>query len=163
MVKGSGIYDHNSEIEISATPATGYFKEWSGGMLNDPTAPLTTIILNKDTNITASFERVVYTLQLNDSIGGTVSDGGQYYYGYLASISAWPDEGYKFMRWEGGLVEDQNIPYTTASMIADRNLTAIFEAIPLSDNLENTKEIAPDWYDSSWFGTPSKKVGGLTT
>jgi hypothetical protein len=38
-------------------------------------------------------------------------------------------------------------------MITDRNLTALFEIIPLTDNLENTTEIAPDWYDSSWFGT----------
>jgi uncharacterized repeat protein (TIGR02543 family) len=153
-VKGSGIYNHGSVVEISATPITGYtFKKWSGGNLHAPTSSLTTITLTEDTNITASFDRIVYNLQLNASIGGTVSGGGRYYYGYIASVSAIPENGYKFMRWEGDTVQDQNIPFTTTSMISDRNLTAVFEVIPLSENLEDTTEIAPDWYDSAWFGT----------
>tara|TARA_B100000035_G_scaffold25504_1_gene20010 strand:- start:4997 stop:8554 length:3558 start_codon:yes stop_codon:yes gene_type:complete len=153
-VKGSGIYNHGSEVEIYATPATGYsFKKWNGGNPDNPTSSLATIILTEDTNITASFDRIVYTLQLNASIGGTVSKGGKYYYGYLASVSATPENGYKFIRWEGDSVQNPNIPFTTTSMITDRNLTALFEIIPLTDNLENTTKIAPDWYDSSWFGT----------
>ena len=108
-MKGSGIYNHGSEVEIYATPATGYsFKKWNGGNPDNPTSSLATIILTEDTNITASFDRIVYTLQLNASIGGTVSKGGKYYYGYLASVSATPE--YKFIRWEGDSVQNPNIP-----------------------------------------------------
>ena len=153
-VDGGGIYNHGSEVEISATPATGYsFKKWNGGNPDNPTSSLATIILTEDTNITASFDRIVYTLQLNASIGGTVSAGGEYYYGYFAPITATPRDGYRFIRWEGDSVQNPNIPFTTTSMITDRNLTALFEIIPLTDNLENITKIAPDWYDSSWFGT----------
>ena len=64
-VDGGGIYNHGSEVEISATPATGYsFKKWNGGNPDNPTSSLATIILTEDTNITASFDRIVYTLQL---------------------------------------------------------------------------------------------------
>ena len=71
----------------------------------------------------------------------------------IASVSATPENGYKFIRWEGDSVQNPNIPFTTTSMITDRNLTALFEIIPLTDNLEKLSKIAPDWYDSSWFGT----------
>ena len=160
-VKGSGIYSFGSVVEISAIPQPGYsFINWSGANLAFPDSSNSSITLTEDTNITARFERIVYTLQLNSGIGGTVSGGGKYYYGYFASISATPDNGYQFLRWEGNSVQDNNLPFTTTNMTTDRNLTAVFELIPLSKNLENTSEIAPDWFNSSWFGTFFQNTSG---
>ena len=160
-VKGSGIYSFGSVVEISAIPQPGYsFINWSGANLAFPDSSNSSITLTEDTNITARFERIVYTLQLNSGIGGTVSGGGKYYYGYFASISATPDNGYQFLRWEGNSAHDNNLPFTTTNMTTDRNLTAVFELIPLSKNLENTSEVAPDWFNSSWFGTFFQNTSG---
>ena len=79
-VKGSGIYSFGSVVEISAIPQPGYsFINWSGANLAFPDSSNSSITLTEDTNITARFELIVYTLQLNSGIGGTVSGGGKYY------------------------------------------------------------------------------------
>ena len=127
IVMGSGQYDYGSNVEISATPLSGYsFSEWEGPNLVDSTSSTTQIRLTEDTNVTAHFTRVVYPLTVNSTVGGSVSGEGKFYYGYNASISALPSEGYGFVKWAGSGVTDPSLPFTSVSMTEDRNVTAEF-------------------------------------
>ena len=225
IVTGSGLYDYGSNVEITATSLPGYsFARWLGPNLADSFSSTTQVRLTKDSNVTASFNRVVYPLTVNSTLGGLASSDGKFYYGYKASITARPSYGYSFLKWNGSGVAEPNLPFTTVSMIEERNVTAefsvnsyqlnilnsvggtttgegiynynsevsitatpregyefsnwigdgiedvtsastkviitddhvvtpVFKAITLSKNMEGITEIAPDWYDSSWFGT----------
>ena len=46
-----------------------------------------------------------YSIKVNSSKGGNVSDGGEFEYGYNYSLTAIADEGYSFSRWEGAGVK----------------------------------------------------------
>ncbi|NBU86614.1 MAG: hypothetical protein EBS13_04750, partial [Verrucomicrobia bacterium] len=225
IVTGSGLYDYGSNVEITATPLPGYsFAGWLGPNLADSFSSTTQVRLTEDSNVTASFDRIVYPLTVNSTLGGLASGDGKFYYGYKASITARPSYGYSFLKWNGSGVAEPNLPFTTVSMIEERNVTAefsvnsyqlnilnsvggtttgegiynynsevsiaatpregyefsywigdgiedvtsastkviitddhevtpVFKAITLSKNMEGITEIAPDWYDSSWFGT----------
>ena len=53
---GSGLIPYGTLQEISATPDEGYlFSEWTGEGITDPSAPLTTISMTEDRNVTANF------------------------------------------------------------------------------------------------------------
>ena len=82
-----------------------------------------------------------------------ISGGGNFYYGHQASISAFPNSGYKFDGWDGGAIANPLYRFTTVNLISHLNLTAIFSLIPIAQKLEGIHEIAPDLYDSSWFGS----------
>lgn len=126
-ILGSGTYDYGSVVNISAIPQPGYsFNSWNGTTLENPFESSTTITLTGDTNVTASFDRIVYSLSVNSNDGGTVSGSGKFYYGYNASLAAIASEGYSFIRWEGSGVANPSIPFTTIPINADRNVSAVF-------------------------------------
>ena len=152
-VSGAGTYEYGTIVEVTANPLPGYtFEKWSGNAMNNPLIPSTILELTEDMNVTASFTRNLYSLETSATVGGSVSTGGKYYYGYTASLSALAADGYEFTRWEGGTVANSTIPFTTTSMTEDRNVTAVFTVKSLEKSLQGTTEIAPSWYDSSWFG-----------
>ena len=152
-VSGSGTYAYGTFVEIIATPLPGYtFEKWVGSTIKSPSASFTSVELTTDINITASFSRNVYSLQTNATVGGSVSTGGTYYYGYNASLSANASEGYKFEKWEGEGITSPYSPFTTISIIDDRNVTALFSVKSIAENLTGTTEVAPDWFSSTWFG-----------
>ena len=97
-MQGGGIYPYGSVVEISAIPQPGYsFVGWTGGDFHDATAAFTTLTLSEDTNATAQFEPIFYSITVNSSQGGNVSsDGGEFEYGYNYSLTAIADEGYSF-------------------------------------------------------------------
>ena len=160
-VTGSGTYEYGLDANISATADEGYsFGGWQGEGVANPASPNTTIVITEDRNVTAVFSRNIYNLKVNASAGGTVSGGGNFYYGHQASISAFPNSGYKFDGWDGGAIANPLYRFTTVNLISDLNLTAIFSLIPIAQKLEGIHEIAPDWYDSSWFGSFFQNEGG---
>jgi uncharacterized repeat protein (TIGR02543 family) len=163
-VHGGGVYNHGSSVQINATPSSGYtFEKWNGTYAPlDPYSSITSIQLSQDTNLTAQFSRSIYSLQIETLGGGTVSSGGNYYYGYNASISANPANGYQFEKWEGTGIADINSRYTTVQMTADRNVSALFSILSLSDSLNDSVKIAENWYTSTWFGTFFHNQGGWT-
>ena len=152
-VSGAGTYEYGTIVEVTANPLPGYtFEKWSGNAMNNPLIPSTILELTEDMNVTASFTRNLYSLETSATVGGSVSTGAKYYYGYTASLSALAADGYEFTRWEGGTVANSTLPFTTTSMTEDRNVTAVFTVKSLEKSLQGTTEIAPSWYDSSWFG-----------
>ena len=137
-VEGAGQYLSGERASLLAIPQEGYkFTRWTGYHLSDPAVQLIDIDVNKPFYITAEFEKVPISLNLQSSTGGHVQGSGDYHYGENVSISAVPDLGYVFSHWAGGSIQDPYAPSTYINLTEDQSLTAKFELaqpgnIPLS-------------------------------
>ena len=71
---------------------------------------------------------VQYTLTVSASEGGTVStEGGTFDEGTELTFTATPDEGFKFIGWEGN---DSTSESLTVTINSDKTIQALFELIP---------------------------------
>lgn len=113
-VSGGGTYNAGTSANISAEAVTHYnFLGWHDGPYN-PGDDLTLLIDNFDRNRTVTvlsdtlFTAVFIpdmheiTLFVNDASMGTVQGGRTYFYGDTAILTAYPNAGYKFVRWVCG-------------------------------------------------------------
>ena len=66
------------------------------------------------------------SLAVNDTAMGTVNGSGTYEAGTIITISAVPNEGYRFVTWNDGVTEATR----QVSLRSDTSLTAYFEALP---------------------------------
>ena len=130
-VTGSGTFDWNSSVSISATASVGYqFTGWIGTGINDPDDSNTTVLMTQDRNISATFLINSYALSVSvGSAGGSVSSSGSHNHGTQTTVKATPQTGYSFIGWTGDGIADLNAATTTVDMTQDRNVTANFEAI----------------------------------
>jgi hypothetical protein len=124
---GSGNFEENKTIVVTATPNIGYsFVEWVGEDFTDRNSTLA-LTLNNDSNLSAIFELKKYSLTLFETTGGKTSGSGTYDHGTTAKITALPDDGFRFKEWLGNGISD---PYSQATLIeieGDKNFTASFE------------------------------------
>ena len=114
----------DSTAVIQATANYGYhFTQWNDGNTRNPR----TITLTQDTAFTAIFDRNVYQLTLRSSnpTMGTVSGSGTYLYLDTVTISAIPNEGYRFLTWSGGNTDNPRTVTVTGNVI----YTAFFESL----------------------------------
>ena len=122
-----GTYDEGTDVTITATPSEGYrFTGWEG---NDSTSESLTITLNSNQTFQALFELippVQYTLTVTAGEGGSVTDGGTYDDGTEVTITATPNEGYSFVRWDG--LEDTSNEITVL-VSSNTTVVAIFQVI----------------------------------
>jgi len=135
---GAFTYDAGTVVSLTATPATGYqFVKWTGdvGTIANINAASTTITMNGDYSITATFV-AIYDLTISSTAGGSVilPGGGAFTYdtGTVVSLAATPATGYQFVNWTGdvGTIANVNAASTTITMNGDYSITANFEAIP---------------------------------
>ena len=122
-VTGSGTYKIGKKTTISAKRQNGYkFVNWSDGSTENPR------IVSDEVNLIAYFEELAsytLTLNVNDSIMGSVSGAGTYYEGTVVTITAIPKSGYKFVSWNDG-----NTGKTRAITITDNvTYTVTFEEL----------------------------------
>ena len=120
-VSGGGTYLEDAEIEISATPAEHYhFAQWNDGNTDNPR----TITVTSDSTFTAVFaiDQHTVTVVSADTEMGTVSEGGTYDYGTEIQISATPADGYGFVAWNGGNIDNPR----TVIVTEDTTYTATF-------------------------------------
>ena len=111
---GSGNFEENKTIVVTATPSIGYsFVQWVGDGLTDRNSTLV-LTLNNDSNLSAIFELKKHSLSLFDTTGGKTSGSGIYEHGTTAQISALPDDGFRFKEWLGNGISD---PYSQATLI----------------------------------------------
>lgn len=119
---GTGIYDEDATITISATPTQHYhFVSWNDGSTDNPR----TIRVTADVTYTALFaiNQYVITAYANDGAMGSVSGGGVYNYGTYVELRATPNSGYVFSHWSNG--ETAN-PYVVI-LTGDLSIEAFFK------------------------------------
>jgi len=137
---GEGTFkcDAGRVLDLMATPSSGYrFAKWTGavGTIANPNAASTTITVNGNYSIRATFEETeatFYSLAVGVTGSGSTSPTvGQHTYGAGAviSISATPSGGYHFVNWTGnvGSVANVNAASTTITMNGNYSITANFE------------------------------------
>ncbi len=188
-VDGDGEYPAGEEVVISAEANPFWkFVNWTGDTqyVDDPESATAKVTMPaEDISLTANFEELppppVYNLTLiaNPAEGGTVHGEGKYGEGDEVSITATPNEGWKFINWTGDIayVDDPASAKTTVTMPAENiTLTANFEkeaetyTLSLNANppeggraegagqYEKGEEVAitaipnEEWYFTGWTG-----------
>ncbi len=119
-VSGGGLYEDGEIVRISATPKVGYlFARWSDGNTENPRK----ITVESELSLTAEFTAVCRLSVLsNDATMGTVKGSGEYAESTIVILSALPNEGFQFARWNDGSTENPR-PMT---VMDDTELTAEF-------------------------------------
>lgn len=131
-VTGNGTYNYGSNVNLTATPATGYqFVNWtSGGTVVSTNANYTIGGIREDIRYTANFSPLTYTVdaEVNPQNSGTVSGTGTFNYGTDVTLTASPASGYNFVNWTEN---EREVGRTTTYIIQDiaenHRLTANFE------------------------------------
>ncbi len=118
-VEGTGTYDYNTKVYLTAVPDKGYyFVKWSNGMKYNPYY----VYVRSDTTLTAEFAPYRYTITTYAQ-NGSVSGGGTYDYGTTATLTATANEHYHFTRWNDGNTDNPR----TVSVEGDVTYTAKFK------------------------------------
>jgi hypothetical protein len=156
ITPGEGVftYDDGTAVALVAEAEKGYqFVEWTGdvGTIDDVYAATTTITMNGEFSITATF-MVVYDLSASSTAGGSVSTPGEGVFTYgeasVVGLAAEAEEDYRFVEWTGdvGTIADVHTASTTITMNGDYSITA------------NFKEISSFQYDLTIFSTEGGSV-----
>jgi hypothetical protein len=141
---GEGVFTYGeaSVVGIATEAEEGYgFVQWTGDVntVADVYAASTTITMNGDYSITASFEEISsfqYDLTTFSTEGGSVTEPGEgvftYDGGTVVDLVATPDEGYQFDEWTGDVdtIVDIEADVTTITINGDYSITANFVAAP---------------------------------
>ena len=138
-VSGGGLYEDGEIVRISATPKVGYlFARWSDGNTENPRK----ITVESELSLTAEFTAVCRLSVLsNDATMGTVKGSGEYAESTIVILSALPNEGFQFARWNDGSTENPRpmtvmddteltaefLPLHSLSVAADNTTTGIVE------------------------------------
>lgn len=122
-VEGTGTYDYNTKVYLTAVPDKGYhFVKWSNGMKYNPYY----VYVRSDTTLTAEFAPNQYTITTTYAQHGNVSGGGTYDYGTTATLTATANEHYHFTQWSDGNTDNPR----TISVEGDATYTAEFKPNP---------------------------------
>ena len=129
-VTNGGEIEINTKMNIVATPDKGYhFVRWDDGNQN----PSRTYTVTADATFTAEFAPNEYTIT-TVAFHGIITGGGKADFGTQVTLTAIPEEGYNFVRWDDGI--------TTATRIItvsdDATYTAEFEEAIYNVVLEAT-------------------------
>ena len=150
-ISGAGTYNFTDPVTLTATANTGYaFVNWTE---NDTVfSTETTISFTAYVNRTfvANFEMITHhiSVEANIGAGGTVSGGGDYQEGTLATVSAQPNANFDFVRWsENGASVSTNRNYSF-TVWAPRNLVAEFE-MQITDTAAYTCD-AFEWHGHTY-------------
>jgi uncharacterized repeat protein (TIGR02543 family) len=119
---GNHTYLSGAPVDISAMNAAGWtFSGWSGAASGSTN---TTITMNGNMTITATFTQDVYSLTMLTVGQGTVSPGNQTYLsGTNVDIAAMNAKGWTFSGWSG---DETCLTNTTITMTGNLTITATF-------------------------------------
>lgn len=101
-ISGAGAYNKGASCTLIATANTGYsFVNWTRDDTIVSTSSTMSFQVYEDACYVAHFSlnSYVITVMVNPSVGGTVSGAGSYSHGTTATLSALPNEGYRFVNW----------------------------------------------------------------
>ena len=102
--------DVSTSFTCTAIPNAGY--QFSGWSDNKGTATRTFTVedlTSSNTTITAKFEVATYRVTVSAGNGGKVKGSSDYYAGEIATLTATPDDGYRFKQWSDGNKENPRI------------------------------------------------------
>lgn len=120
-VTGTGSYVSGTDVQMLATPNTGYhFSQWQDGNQENPR----TVTVTANTTYTAQFAANSYTVtatSANQSMGSVIG-GGSYNYSTTATIEATPQPHYHFTGWNDGSTANPR----TFTVSGDTSFTATF-------------------------------------
>jgi len=143
ITTGSGIYDSDASVLVTATPNSGYtFVNWEEGGGEVSTSTNYNFNIASNRTLVANFTLNSYTIETSSSPseGGSTSGGGTFNSGTLVTVTATPSAGYRFVYWtEGGTSVSTNTSYTF-TVSSNRTLLANFILIYTISTSSNPSE-----------------------
>lgn len=139
-VSGSGQYEEGATATVTAVANEGFrFLEWAEAGTQISTAANLTFTVTSDRTLTAIFEPIsepapgptpkhTYTINVSAAEGGTASGGGEYEQGSSVTLTATPENGYRFIAWTES--NEQISSDESYTFIADRDRTIIAYFVP---------------------------------
>lgn len=134
-VAGGGTYADGEDVMVTATPADGYrFVRWTENGTEMGTDPMYRFAATAARTLMAEFEpvpeaeRYQITVSSNSVEGGTVTGGGTYIAGVVATVTAIPNHGFRFIHWTEGGTEVSTSAGYSFTVSGNRVLMAEFEA-----------------------------------
>jgi len=126
-------YKENTSVKLTASPDEGWkFDHWEGSGFDGETNNTITLTITDDTNIKAIFVRKEYPLNINIEGQGDVQEEivktpstQDYKYGTTVKLTAQPNTGWYFDRWEEDLTGEENPKQITVD--SEKNVTAHFK------------------------------------
>ncbi len=123
-------FTNGTSVRLEAMPAPGFhFSNWSGDLSGS--ANRTTIVIDCNKKITASFSQITRTLTIQVSgAGDSTPPPGIHSYidGSVVKITAIPDDGWQFDSWTGDAAEPGTASIA-ATLDSDKTLTANFSQV----------------------------------
>ena len=141
-VSGSGQYEEGATATVTAVANEGFrFLKWTEAGTQISTEASLTFTVTSDRTLTAIFEPIsepapgptpkpTYTINVSAAEGGTASGGGEYEQGSSVTLTATPENGYRFIAWtenDEQISTDENYTFIADH---DRTIVAIFMPIP---------------------------------
>lgn len=140
-VSGSGQYEEGATATVTAVANEGFrFLEWTEAGTQISTEASLTFTVTNDRTLTAIFEPIsepapgptpkpTYTINVSTAEGGTASGGGEYEQGSSVTLTATPENGYRFIAWtenDEQISTDENYTF-----IADHGRTIVAKFTPI--------------------------------
>ncbi|WP_026691480.1 InlB B-repeat-containing protein [Alteribacter aurantiacus] len=137
-------FPYGTEITLRATPAEGWeFSGWYGDV-QTMTNPLS-VTLEEDLAVTAVFTEVSFDLIVGvEGSGRVIQNALEYSTGDTVTLTAVPNSGWKFERWEGSVNGSEKS--VSVTMNRNHNVQAIFSREQVeadeseSENTESSNE-----------------------
>lgn len=126
-VEGAGQYEKGAEVTLTPNPVAHHrFVNWTGDKTSTDNPLKFTIEGN--VNLTANFAELpkyTITVNVNDNAMGSVTGGETVYVGESVTLTATPNPGHAFVKWDDGNTEATR----TVVVEGNKTYTAIFQAI----------------------------------
>ena len=126
---GAGQYEKGATVTLKATANEHYqFVSWTEGADVLSAENPYSFTVTEDVTITANFAELpkyTITVNVNDNTMGSVTGGGTVYVGESVTLTATPNSGYAFVKWDDGITEATR----TVLVEGDKTYTAIFQAM----------------------------------
>ncbi len=137
----SGLFNPGEEVRLEAKPQPGFsFTRWESPAIEPVLANHMELVLDKDTELTALFQKNKFTLtnKVKPSASGSIAPrSGTFTYGEKVSLEAIPAQGYVFDSWSGDIKGAERI--TSITMYADRQVCANFASVLQRPQVEAPK------------------------
>jgi uncharacterized repeat protein (TIGR02543 family) len=153
VLNNTGPYHYGDTVQLTANPTVGWsFDHWSGD-LSGSVNP-TTILIDGNKAVTATFTRNVYTLTVTVVGSGSVNENnsGPHYYGDAVQLTAVPTVGWSFQSWSGGLAGSANP--AVLILDSDKTVTATFTqnayTLTISVSGQGSVSQSPDQATYTW-------------